>query len=370
MGRAFALLVLTTLVAVAPSHATHVDEGDIRWACGFGGGHPSQCGIDPIGGDDAVDSLGDPDFEPAGAGDWIPDDARVLGIVHNGDARAYPVRMLNSHEIVNDVVGGEKLSVTFCPLCGSGVTFLREFTYEGTRIETNFTASGYLYSTDMVMWDPVTNQLWNQITGSSIGWLDENRPATDAHSDHQLELLPTTVTTWASWRAQHPATLLLQPHFAPSNYRENAYAVTQPDNCDHGLSGERDCDVEGLHPKEQMVAFDDGEGGVAFPIRWVAAEPGGNATFTTTEGRTFTAVADSGGGAQIFEAGDIVASTHMFWFAWHDHAPDTEVWLPEEADATTGGDEEPNRLPLRIIITAIVGVLVLVFILQSARKQL
>lgn len=356
-------LLIASLLFVVPSQANHVDDGEIDWACGGSrSGHPDQCGIDPVGGDGRVNSEGDPEFAADWPGSGLDGDARVLGIIVDDDVRAYPVRMLNTHEIVNDVVGGEKVTVTFCPLCGSGVSFLRELEFEGRTVETNFTASGYLFRTDMVMWDPETNQLWNQITGQSIAWLDSNEPASVGHEDLELDLIPTTITTWDNWRQKHPDTLLLQPVFSPGSYREDAYAVTSSENCQHGFSGKTDCDVEGIHPKVQVVGHDDGTGGVAFPVLEVALN-GGAVPYETQEGRTFVGAADAEGDARIYDAGDRtftsdgsglwtdqdgglwdlrrgervdapgrleqVDTSYMFWFAWHDHFPETEAWLPE-----------------------------------------
>ncbi len=367
------LAVAVLCLAIPVGQAGHVETDEIRWACGFyGSGHPSACGIDPVGGDDDVDSEGDPAFQPAGPDDWLPGDARVMGVLGPETAKAYPVRMLNSHEIVNDVIDGTPISVTFCPLCGSGLVFERTVSLDGESRETNFTASGYLYSTDMVMWDPVTGQLWNQITGSTIAALEDGRPSAD-HMDLQLTVLPSTITTWSNWERKHADSLLLQPVRQPGSYRENAYSVTNPENCSHGLSGERDCDDAGLHPKVQVVGHDDGAGGIAFPIYNVSLE-GGAVYYETQEGRGFVGVGDADGDAAIYDAAhyaftkdpsglwmdqngglwdlrqglrvdapgqlELLPNAILFWFAWHDHYPETEVWLP---DAGVAGPKPQDR---------------------------
>ncbi len=359
--------VLLLALAPSPALADHTNLRDVRWACGgFGAGHPNACGIDPVGGDAKVGSDGDPMFLAPGPDDWIPDDARVLGINHNDDVRAYPVRMLNTHEIVNDVVGGDPLSVTFCPLCGSGVSFHRTLDLDGEVVVTNFTASGYLYRTDMVMWDPESGQLWNQITGSVIASLHDNQPQPD-HLELQLDFVPTTVTTWGAWKDKHPDTLLLQP-LPGYTYRENAYTVTDADDCHHGFSGVKDCDVNGLHPKEQMIAVDLGNEQVAFPVRFVALEDSMQATHITSSGRTLIATADLGGGGTITDAdsGEVLPSTHMFWFAWVDHHPDTELWLP--AGGLPGTDVRETPGPTMLGAAGVVLTALLLF--RATRKQL
>jgi hypothetical protein len=82
----------------------------------------------------------------------------------NGESRAYPLAILTWHEVVNDVVGGVPVTVTFCPLCNSGLAFER--TLEGRVFD--FGVSGNLRNSDLVMWDRQTQSWWQQLTGEAI----------------------------------------------------------------------------------------------------------------------------------------------------------------------------------------------------------
>jgi hypothetical protein len=76
---------------------------------------------------DSIQSIDEPQFETISESEPFMDpDERVIGLVINGEARAYPINILSSHEIVNDIVGGEPVAVTWCPLCFSAIVFSRE----------------------------------------------------------------------------------------------------------------------------------------------------------------------------------------------------------------------------------------------------
>ncbi|MEF8843518.1 MAG: DUF3179 domain-containing protein [Haloarculaceae archaeon] len=115
----------------------------------------------------------------------------------DGEARAYPMRILDHHEVVNDSFGGPLL-VTYCPLCGSAVVAVREVRNE----ETTFGVSGKLWRNDLVLYDDATGSLWSQLLATAI-----QGPATG----ETLELVPASLSTWGEWRESHPETRVLLP---------------------------------------------------------------------------------------------------------------------------------------------------------------
>ena len=126
---------------------------------------------------------------------WEP----VFGISINGDHRAYPLRILDWHEMANDVVGGVPVSLAYCTLCGAGIA------YDGraSNGETyTFGSSGFLYRSNKLMYDHQTRTLWNQLTGEPV--LGEL-----VGKGVKLDLLPVVLTSWESWLEQHPDTLVL-----------------------------------------------------------------------------------------------------------------------------------------------------------------
>lgn len=157
--------------------------------------------VDPVFGSDWQGLETDDDTETT-----LPDDAAVIGVERDGLARAYPLRVLDWHEIVNDEFAGP-LGVSYCPLCGSSVTFER---YVDGRA-TTFGVSGKLWRDDLVMYDVATESLWSQILATAI-----RGPRTG----ERLSLVPSTLTTWGDWRAAHPETGVLLPPPRSGTIRE------------------------------------------------------------------------------------------------------------------------------------------------------
>lgn len=140
---------------------------------------------------DAIPPIDDPAFETVEEADWLADREPVVVLELDGEARAYPLRILTSHEIVNDEVAGRPVAVTYCPLCNSAVSFDRRVDGETLR----FGVSGLLRNSDLVMWDDRTESLWQQITGEAIvGQL----------AGEQLELIAAPLMPWQSFRESFP----------------------------------------------------------------------------------------------------------------------------------------------------------------------
>ena len=114
---------------------------------------------------DAIPAIDEPRFLGLDeASEWLAPEAPVIAFERNGDARAYPLEILTWHEIVNDVVGGEPVIVTYCPLCNSAIAFSRLVDGE----ERTFGVSGSLRRSDLIMYDRETETLWQQLTGEAI----------------------------------------------------------------------------------------------------------------------------------------------------------------------------------------------------------
>jgi hypothetical protein len=120
----------------------------------------------------------------------------VIGVAIDGDVRAYPVKLLAFHEVVNDVVGGRPIVVTWCPLCSSALVFDRRV----GRKTLTFGVSGYLYQANQVLYDTQTRSLWSQLAEGAV---------TGAMRGHRLQLLSAVELPWSLWRSAHPATRVL-----------------------------------------------------------------------------------------------------------------------------------------------------------------
>ena len=149
---------------------------------------------------DGIPALVNPTHYLAGAATYLLDDELVFGVEINGDARAYPLRILDWHEMFNDVVGGIPVALAYCTLCGSGILF--ETSVPPRPEPFVFGSSGFLYRSNKLMYDQQTHSLWNQFTGRPVVG-----PLTG--SGITLRVKPVAISSWAAWRARHPDTKVL-----------------------------------------------------------------------------------------------------------------------------------------------------------------
>ncbi len=202
---------------------------------------------------DGIPPLDDPKFTSIDDADlWLEDLQPVISFKVNDEARAYPIAVLTWHEVVNDIVGGVPVTVTFCPLCNSAMVFDR--TLEGRVFD--FGVSGNLRNSDLIMWDRQTQTWWQQLTGEGIvGEL----------AGHQLEFLPASIISWGDYKLANPDTLVLSRETGFNRpYGRNPYSgydrADQPAFLFDGRPDER------LLPKERVAAFNIGEVSAAFPF--------------------------------------------------------------------------------------------------------
>jgi len=149
---------------------------------------------------EGIPSLDNPKMIAAHEADYLNTDDLVFGIEINGDARAYPLRIMGWHEMFNDTIGGVPVALAYCTLCGSGILY--ETHVEGRERPFVFGSSGLLYRSNKLMFDHETDSLWNQFTG---------RPVTGplVGSGIQLKIRPVVITSWADWRKRNPDTTVL-----------------------------------------------------------------------------------------------------------------------------------------------------------------
>ena len=139
---------------------------------------------------DGIPALNDPKHLSSAAATYITDDELVFGVEINSDVRAYPLRMLDWHEMFNDVIGGVPVALAYCTLCGSDILF--ETLVEGRPERFVFGSSGFLFRSNKLMYDQETNSLWNQFTGRPVVG-----PLTG--SGIELAVRPVAITTWKRW---------------------------------------------------------------------------------------------------------------------------------------------------------------------------
>ncbi|MCL3883677.1 DUF3179 domain-containing protein [Marivita sp. GX14005] len=266
---------------------------------------------------DGIPALSDPDFvevsEKTGLGDAEP----VITLEIGGDVRAYPIRYLTWHEIVNDVVGGVPVAVTFCPLCNSALSFDRRV--RGRVLE--FGVTGKLRHSDMVMYDRQTESWWQQALGEAI--VGELTGAV-------LDPLPGFMESWAQFRARHPGGRVMAEPAYNRDYGRNPYAGY--DSLDRPFLYSGEMPPHGIAPLARVVrvgkrawpmerlrrAGEIAEAGVV--ISWTAGQASALDTARIAEGR------DIGSIRVRDAAGRDVAHDVMFAFAYHAFWPDG-IWM-------------------------------------------
>ena len=149
---------------------------------------------------DGIPALINPTHTGAAEAGYLNDDDLVFGVEINGDARAYPLRILDWHEMFNDVVGGVSVALAYCTLCGSGILY--ETLPRPRKEPFVFGSSGFLYRSNKLMYDRQTHSLWNQFTGRPVVG-----PLTG--SGIELKVRPVAITSWKRWRQRHPGTKVL-----------------------------------------------------------------------------------------------------------------------------------------------------------------
>mgnify|MGYP006309504195 FL=1 len=133
---------------------------------------------------DAIPSIDQPRLARPSQSGGLADSALVVGVEIDGDARAYPLSILNRHEIANDEVGGTPVAVTWCPLTASAVVFARN---------AEFGVSGLLYNSNLVLYDRATESLWPQLAGRALA---------GPQAGTELRRLPAVVLSCGVWGAR------------------------------------------------------------------------------------------------------------------------------------------------------------------------
>lgn len=290
------------------------------------------------------------------AADFMADDEPVLVVARGDDVRVYSTWYLDGHEVVNDVIDGQPVAVTWCPLVQAGVAFDRTTTVDGADHTLTLQASGKLWRDALVMWDKQTKSLWTQHGGRAIQG--------DAHAAGvSLTPLPSTHVPWSEARARHPDARVLRKaanllgggtktiyddylartdqlgifgtHLADDTLPgktlvygferpEAAYALSLP-----GLASHRGVAMSvGGDP-----VFAHALPGAKAARVWHRAPAGSNAlldlrwdgaTLSSPDGQRWDPFDGRGLDGQPALRG--IDGTVVYWFAWHQNHPTSRVW--------------------------------------------
>ena len=208
---------------------------------------------------DGIPAIDKPTFISGKQATFLKPDDRVLGLINKKQAKAYPITILNHHEIVNDNVGGDKIAVTYCPLCGSGIAYRSEI--GGKNL--SFGVSGLLYNSALLLYDRQTESLWSQILGKAV---------TGPMKGIKLETVQLTYTTWRDWLQRYPNTLALSTKTGfPRDYSKEPYAGYEKSG---RLWFPVNFRAMGYHPKERIIGIEINGKFKAYPFTELSKTPG------------------------------------------------------------------------------------------------
>jgi len=264
-----------------------------------------------LGGGPARDGIPALDHPPHSAvADTWSDDELVIGVVVEGEARAYPIALLVWHELVNDTLGGRAILVSYCPLCGTAMVFDRRL--EERKPARRFGVSGLLYRSDLLMYDRETESLWSQISAEAV---------TGPSLGKRLRLLRARTELWGAWKAQHPDTTVLTRstghtrRYGSSPYGDYAGSerLLFPVRFDRRY-----------HPKMPTLGLRV-PGGAARAYPALELQRAGGVIEEVFAGHAVRVAYDEQAQGFRVEAPESLEVVEGFWFAWSAFHPETSV---------------------------------------------
>ncbi|HAV78073.1 MAG TPA: hypothetical protein DCX53_12055 [Anaerolineae bacterium] len=302
------------------------------------------------------------------ADDWIEPQEPIIVVRVKNDTRAYPIQILLWHEVVNDVVGGTPLVITYCPLCNSGIAFER--TVDGEVLD--FGTTGRLFNSNLLMYDRHTESWWQQANGQAV---------IGEYTGSQLRFHPVEMVAWEDFKQSFPSGLVLSrdtgeyrrydltPYHLYDDIKKEPFFYYGPEVPQILPSMMRIIGVEfnGIsvaYPYsslEQQRLINDSVGGNEIVLIWSPdavsaldkfrisnARKVGSAvgysriiarrllTFRSVDGKYFDA--ETGSEWDIFGRAvdgpmtgsqlDPIIATNHFWFSWFAFNPETQVYTP------------------------------------------
>lgn len=258
---------------------------------------------------DGIRSVDAPEFVPPPEASWSPPPVSVIGLAEGGAAHAYPVHLMEYHQVVNDEVGGVAIALTYDPLTGVPKAFRRKI--DGQTL--TFGVSGLIYDAQFLLYDRETESLWAQYEGRAVA---------GPLAGKRLDPLRVRQEPMGAWFQRHPNTVVLaRPERKRIDYRTSPYErywVSEKIPFPVQASDDR------YHPKEVVLGVRVAGGQRAYLGSILTAE--GGRIVDEIEGRKIRIAYDSESGTFMWEAPEDVSVTDAYWFAWKSFHPETEIW--------------------------------------------
>lgn len=242
---------------------------------------------------------------------FMEEDDIVLSVTHNGVTRAYPFRIMNWHEVVNDEIGDFKFAATYCPLCGTAMVFERVVNGR----EMTFGVSGLLYRDNVLMYDHQTESLWNQLALQA---------QTGTMFKTPLKWIPSQQLRYSKWKERFPDGIVLSTDTGFSrDYSRDPY--TWVPNTDSTLSGVpiiRD----DLPVKAWIFGILINDKARAYPLEVLQSQPSFTDSFEGVSLNVSYNAAASELTITRTDTGEVIPAVQSFWFAWQGFYPETTVF--------------------------------------------
>lgn len=258
-----------------------------------------------------IPAIDNPEVSSATDATWLKDDDIIFGIGINGAYRAYPRRIMEVREMVNDTLGGRHIGMPYCTLCGAAQAYFTDQLLEGIE-RPILRTSGLLIRSNKVMFDINTYSVFDTFLGKAV---------TGPLADKNLQLKQATVitTTWGSWKKAHPETTVLVESLALGrdfDFRNNRDAngpIFPVGDVDPRLPVHEDI-IGVVTASGKAVAFQRSKA-------FVALQNGDDISFENIRLKL-----DAGGIRAVDINGSDLGSHQAFWFAWSQFHPQTELW--------------------------------------------
>ncbi len=264
-------------------------------------------------GKDGIPSIDNPQFVSLAEANFLNDDDIGLGLVVDGDVRFYPYQILVWHEIVNDIIAGVPVAVTYCPLCRTGVVYNRRV--DGEVLE--FGVSGKLWQSNLLMYDRNSNtdaeSLWSQVLGTAV---------VGPRSGQKLKIVRSDTVRFGDWKKEYPNTKILSKEtgvlraYGTDPY--GSYYESEDVSFGANFSDGR------LHPKEFVLGIEVKGEFKAYPL----GELNVGVTVDSFAGSEILIEKSSIDEVVIKDknTGEHVPHIGSFWFAWLAVHPTTELY--------------------------------------------
>lgn len=244
------------------------------------------------------------------ADSWIEDNELVLVLNYKNETRVYPLQIMVWHEIVNDVIDDEKILITYCPLCGSGIAYKSRVEINGSFIETKFGTSGKLYNSNLIMYDELTSTYWQQIGGQAI---------IGSLTGQELELIDLDTVVWRDFKNSTLNVKVLSQDTGISrdygkdpygNYYEDTFLIFPVDNSDNRI-----------HPKTVIFGIEKNNSYIAYrekDVIDILIDQENNIKIIKNDDGTISII--------NLDNNEIIPKERDFWFAWYTFHPNTQLY--------------------------------------------